>query len=171
MQSHRRQFSAFRGRRGAVLAIAILALAALVADRLEPASPPLSGRTSVSDGDSFHLGADRIRLLGIDAPELAQTCTDAKGGTWPCGHVARDRLASLIGGGLQCAPDGHDRFGRVLATCQAGGKDIGAIMVAAGLAISTGDYEREQAAARSSKSGIWAGTFENPRAWRDDNPR
>ena len=45
------------------------------------ASYDLSGRvqiTKVSDGDSLRSGTLRIRLFGIDAPELKQECKDQK---------------------------------------------------------------------------------------------
>ena len=35
---------------------------------------PLHGTATVVDGDTLDLGPSRIRLFGIDAPELAQTC-------------------------------------------------------------------------------------------------
>jgi endonuclease YncB( thermonuclease family) len=155
-----------------VLAILILAACALLVDRLTPPEPPVSGHVRVSDGDSFHLGADRVRLLGIDAPELDQTCTDGNGTNWPCGHVARDRMVSLVAGKSPlCQPDGHDRFGRILATCSVAGRDLGAQMVEAGLAISSDDYDREEAAARTAKRGLWVGPFDQPRAWRDRHGR
>ena len=155
-----------------MLAIAVLLACALLAAALDPADPVVAGRARISDGDSFHLGAERIRLLGIDAPELDQTCRDAKGAPWPCGRMARDFLATLVARkSLDCQPDGHDRFGRILATCSAGGSDLGARMVAAGLAVSADDYGREEAAARAARRGLWAGQFDRPRAWRDRHGR
>ncbi|MEO5805260.1 thermonuclease family protein [Devosia sp.] len=152
-------------------AIVILAGCAFIASLLEPPPAELSGRISASDGDSFHYGADRIRLLGIDAPELAQSCKRADGAVWPCGRVARDRLAALLSAKITCAQDGQDRFGRYLATCQSANRDIGAIMVSEGLAVSSDNYGQEEMAARAAKRGIWVGPFENPRLWRDENPR
>lgn len=155
-----------------MLAIVVLLLCAVLAGQFDQTGPPVSGRARISDGDSFHLGDERIRLLGIDAPELAQTCADARGRDWPCGRTAHDRLAALVAGkALTCNPQGHDRFGRILATCSVGGRDLGAQMVEAGLAVSSDDYGREEAAARQAKRGLWVGTFEMPRAWRDSHGR
>ena len=39
------------------------------------------------------MGNDRIRLWGIDAPEMSQTCGDL-----PAGRLAAGYLAELIGG-------------------------------------------------------------------------
>ena len=37
----------------------------------------------VIDGDSMRADGEEIRLLGIDAPELRQTCRDQHGKGWP----------------------------------------------------------------------------------------
>lgn len=162
----------FRGRRGTLLAILILAGAAFLAAALEPAQDPVSGYARASDGDSFRLGDDRVRLLGLDAPELAQQCETRTGDNWPCGRAARDALARLLAGGtVICQPDGHDQYGRILATCRVDGRDLGATLVGEGLAISSGDYGREEAAARDGRKGIWDGGFQQPRQWRDANRR
>lgn len=155
-----------------MLAIAILGLLALVAARLDPPPPPVSGQARASDGDSFRLGEDRVRLLGLDAPELAQTCAGADGAQWACGRAARDRMAGLLASGtVDCVPEDKDQYDRLLARCTVRGKDLGATLVAEGLAVSSGDYWREEQAARTTELGIWAGGFERPRDWRDDHPR
>jgi hypothetical protein len=43
----------------------------------------------VVDGDALKFGKQRMRLYGIDAPELHQTCD---GGTWAAGKLVRDAL-------------------------------------------------------------------------------
>lgn len=154
-----------------MLAIVILGVLAVVAARLD-SLPPVVGNARVSDGDSFRLGQDRIRLLGLDAPELAQLCTRADGANWPCGRVARDRMAGLLSSGpLDCTPEDKDQYGRLLATCTLHGRDLGLVMVEEGLAISAGRYWSEESAARAAGLGIWQGGFDLPRDWRDDHPR
>jgi endonuclease YncB( thermonuclease family) len=139
---------------------------------LDPPPPPVSGAARASDGDSFVLGDDRIRLLGLDAPELRQQCQDETGVDWACGASARDHMAGLLGGGeVRCTPEDKDQYDRLLARCTVGGADLGASMVSAGLAISAGDYGREEQAARQARRGIWRGGFERPADWREDNPR
>jgi endonuclease YncB( thermonuclease family) len=153
--------------------VVILTLVAVLAAWLDPAPPPVSGAGRASDGDSFRLGAERIRLLGLDAPELDQSCVRA-GQNWPCGRAARDRMAELLGSGdLDCQPQDRDQYGRLLARCTVGGEDLGAILVAQGWALSSGDYDREQNGARAAGKGIWSGSFVPPREWRDrqDRPR
>ena len=155
-----------------MLAIIVLAGAAYVAARLDPRPPPVSGTARASDGDSFRMGEDRVRLLGIDAPELAQLCDTASGGQWPCGKAGRERMNQLLSGGkVNCVPEGHDQYQRLLAVCTVGGRDIGATMVAEGLAIAVERYGREESVAKAARKGIWQGGFDTPRNWRDDHPR
>ena len=127
----------------------------------------ISGAVRVSDGDSLRLGRERVRLIGIDAPELDQTCKNPDGSPWPCGRVARQRLAQLVAGeNLQCTFEKRDRYGRALAICLAGGIDIGSALVSEGLAVSYNDYPEEEARARARKRGLWSGQFITPRNWR-----
>lgn len=147
------------------LALAVVLIASvhvLNAVRFEP----LSGRVRVSDGDSFRLSDRRIRLIGLDAPELAQVCT-LDGRDVPCGAMARDALRDLVAGRvLSCAPEGEDRYGRLLARCYFGDDDVGAAMVRSGWAVSTGDYGRGEADARAEGAGIWSMQFTDPSEWR-----
>ena len=69
----------------------VLSSLALVLMGAAPARP------SVVDGDTFILGADRIRLWGVDAPEGRQVCQDGRGQAYRCGDMARDQLKALIG--------------------------------------------------------------------------
>jgi endonuclease YncB( thermonuclease family) len=132
----------------------------------------VAGNARASDGDSFRLGDDRVRLLGIDAPELAQDCAAADGTDWPCGRAARDRMAALLSGGVvDCRPEDKDQYDRLLARCSIGGRDLGELMVTEGLAIAAGLYWQEEATARAARRGIWAGGFDKPAEWRDDHPR
>jgi endonuclease YncB( thermonuclease family) len=160
----------FSGRAGTLLAIIILAAAAVLAAYLDPPPEPLHGKARASDGDSFRLGDERVRLLGIDAPELQQTCQDERGEEWPCGLAARNRMASLLAEGrVECRPEKPDRYGRLLSTCTIAGRDLAMAMVSDGLAISANDYKREELAARQARLGIWRGGFDLPRDWRRDH--
>ncbi|MDQ2632721.1 MAG: thermonuclease family protein [Pseudomonadota bacterium] len=150
-----------------LLAAAILGLLILLAARLDPAEMRnLEGRVIVNDGDSITLGAERIRLLGIDAPEFDQICR-SNGADYPCGKRARESLSALIGGRqVLCSGWERDKYGRLLATCTAGGTDLNRGQVEAGWAVAYGDYEAEEEAARRKSVGLWAGSFERPRDWR-----
>ena len=129
------------------------------------------GVLAVIDADTFDVGGVRVRLFGIDAPELSQTCTDAEGADWPCGQWAAAQVMALYqGGSAQCAAVDIDRYGRTVARCMVQGLDIGAMLVGAGLATAyraySTDYIASEASAKAQHLGIWAGTMQDPAAYR-----
>ena len=133
---------------------------------LKPTERSQAGQPEVIDGDSLRLSGLSIRLKGVDAPEMQQTC-ERGGRSYRCGEVAKAALIDKIGGGpIECRLAGRDRYRRSLAFCRAGGDDIGGWLVQEGLAVGYGDYEREEARARDRGVGLWAGTFERPNEWR-----
>lgn len=146
-------------------------------DRRQPV--PIDGqKIYVVDGDSFVIGSRKLRLDGIDAPELWQTCVDAKGTAWPCGRVSRAALESLLlAPGLSCVAEASDQYARALAQCTSSSvPDIAAAQVIAGMAVShefhgMRDYGGEEDTARNANKGIWQGTFQRPETWRADHPR
>jgi endonuclease YncB( thermonuclease family) len=153
---------------GTLAALAAIALVALAASLLGPGYAPVSGAARASDGDSLRLGGERVRLLDIDAPELDQTCRTGAGADWPCGAAARDAMARLLASGkVACQPRDRDRYGRLLAHCDVAGRDLGAAMVALGLALASGGYYAEEREAREASRGIWQGDFTTPREWRE----
>jgi len=156
---------------GLVVTLVVLGGVAYLAALLDPLPPRYTGMARASDGDSLRLRNDRIRLSGIDAPELDQVCWDDAGEEWPCGLSSEARLSEILERGhTVCQPDGHDKYGRILATCESEGRDIGALLVSEGWAIADGAYGAEQAAARSARRGIWQGRFVDPQQWRDQGP-
>ena len=58
----------------------------------------VAGVPRVVDGDTLVIGAAKIRLQGVDAPETDQLCLNSNGSSWTCGVEARDRLAAYIVG-------------------------------------------------------------------------
>lgn len=129
------------------------------------------GRARVIDGDSLVVAGVEVRLEGIDAPEGPQTCTrGAK--PWPCGREATQRLQTLLGrGDVNCAGTRRDRHDRLLARCRLGETDVNRWMVEQGWAVSYGAFADAERAARHAKRGLWSGTFQPPRDWREENRR
>lgn len=125
----------------------------------------------VVDGDGLKIGKQSIRLWGIDAPELDQTC-EQDGRTVPCGEDARFLLGALVmGGDLVCETKGNDRYRRIIAQCSAGGHDLASEMVRQGYALdwprySGGFYAEQQTEAQENGRGLWAGEFIKPWEWR-----
>lgn len=130
-----------------------------------------SGRVSVGDGDSLTLAGESIRLHGIDAPELSQTCQGPRGKVWRCGQWARSQLREIVAQApLRCIRRDTDRYGRTIATCTAGGQDVAALMVARGAAVAftrfSDDYVSQERAAKAARRGLWAGSFQRPEDYR-----
>ncbi len=135
-------------------------------------------KITAADGDSFAIGTRKLRLRGIDAPELRQTCKAADGSDWPCGRSAKAALETLLTQpGLTCTAELRDRFARSLAHCRtAQNPDIGASQVSTGMAITDDfhdlrSYGSEQDAAQNGKLGIWQGSFIEPKIWRETHLR
>jgi len=127
----------------------------------------ITGQARVVDGDTLDVGPTRVRLEGIDAPELAQTCRTAAGESWDCGKVSAAFLRSLVQHkDLACDRTGSDVYHRTLALCVEDGIDINEAMVRAGMAWAFVKYSRAyvdvEADARARKAGVWQGPAEAP---------
>ena len=150
---------------GLLAALVLAGLVALAAHLLREEAV-VAGSARAVDGDSLRLDGREIRLTGIDAPELRQSC---RRGAQPyaCGDVARRALGDMLAGRIvTCRITGRDRYGRDLALCETGGADIGAALVRRGYAVGYRRYEREEAAARRAGLELWSGSFERPSEWR-----
>ena len=86
----------------------------------------------VVDGDTFWLAGEKIRIENIDTPETDQAKCPAERAA---GERAKLRLHQLLNGGeLVIARTGRDRYERTLARVTVNGRDVGATLVAEGLA-------------------------------------
>lgn len=176
-RNNTRQYQPRRRRRGGALRSILLTLlmfSILIAiilslpDNRRPAES-LTGSVYVIDGDTVILNKGHIRLIGIDAPEMKQSCQIA-GRDYLCGRDARNALRSRINGqSIRCEISGTDKYGRELGRCYQGETDLNKWMVEQGWAISYGDYRSEEAQARHDRRGIWAGSFEVPYEWRKEH--
>lgn len=151
---------------------ALVLILALVA----PASAlTLSGQVQVSDGDSLRIGATRVRLFGIDAPELRQRC-ESSGRSWACGAWSKNMLQQIVSKGvLSCEMVEKDRYGRSVARCRVGREDVAALMVRAGAATAftrySKDYLPQERAAKAEALGLWSGAMTTPAEYRQITKR
>jgi endonuclease YncB( thermonuclease family) len=131
----------------------------------------LTGPAWVIDGDTIIVAGERVRLHGIDAPELDQTFW-CQGQNLPCGAMALAALEALTAGvTLRCEAVERDRHGRLVAKCfSPNGIDVGRRLVSAGWALAyrrySMDYVGAEEEARKAKRGMWRGGFMMPWAWR-----
>lgn len=177
--NRRHAFSRRKSRRAVIAGLTALLVAsagmaptASMADGMQ--SVTVTGAIEILDGNTIAIGPLHLRLHGIDALELGQSCATADGGAWPCGRVAAGRISpsSQASPPLDCAPLDRDPYGRVIARCVAGGEDVGERMVAEGLAWAYVEYSDNyvgiEADARMRRDGIWQAPTPTAKIYRDD---
>ena len=89
-------------------------------------------RVAVIDGDTIVVNHERIRLAGIDAPEIKGKCAEEK----RLAKLATELLAEVLADSrivIDRQPK-PDRYGRTLATVLADGRDAGEVILREGLA-------------------------------------
>ena len=150
------------------LAFVLTVIVAVAAPALAQAD--LAGPATVIDGDTIEIEGQRIRLHGIDAPEMRQSCR-LDGNPWRCGRDAASALAGKIASrAVTCQDRGTDSYRRIVAKCAVAGVDLGEWMVANGWAVAyyiySYDYTRAEQQAKSARRGIWASEFDLPSEWR-----
>lgn len=123
------------------------------------------------DADTWDVGGERVRLFGIDAPEIDQTCREPQGQSWACGVWASDQVRQRYGGRMvTCERLGRDRFGRTVARCFLDDRDVAREMVAAGLAFAyrrySSDYVVDEKAAALKVLGLHASLVQPPAEFR-----
>lgn len=146
--------------------------------RDQPVPPLVEGRAFAVDGDTLAIaGAPRIRLWGIQAPELRAART---GGETLPGMAARAALADLLdlgaAGAVRCRPSKWDRWCRLVASCDVAddegrATDLGAALLQAGMAYGfmlddtrgrraddagmAAAYADLESRARKARAGLW----------------
>ena len=161
----RYQTSWFVSRSSVALALTLAVLSGPVSGRPVPVVPAdgvVRGPARIIDGDTIDIAGTRIRLEGIDAPEVGQTCQNARGETWDCGNAAtREMVGMTKERQVDCQSSGLDKYGRLLGICFVDGVDINAQMVRRGYAWAFVRYSKryvaEEAIAKTAALGIWQG--------------
>ncbi len=99
-----------------------------------PKSMTLKGRAYVIDGDTIAIGGTKVRLAGIDAPEL----------NMPWGQKSKWAMVAICKGQTITAElDGERSYDRLVGTCYLpDGRDIGAELIKQGLALDLPEFSR-----------------------------
>ena len=109
-----------------------------------------TGTASIIDADTIEIRGERIRLVGIDAPESGQKCLSPENKFVRCGSIAANALDRWINRNpVTCDSEGKDRYGHAVAY----------------RSYSTA-YVPDELEARTAKVGVWAGEFIEPWLWR-----
>ena len=143
------------------------------------------GISKIVDGDTLYINSFKIRLEGIDAPEIRQVCKKEKlkissiiGFTfyedYNCGKLSKEHLKIKVEGSkIRCISSLKDRYKRYLATCYKNKINLNRWMVRNGLAVAYRRYSKEYIAdeefAKENKLGLWQGKFLYPEKWRKLN--
>jgi micrococcal nuclease len=78
----------------------------------------------VVDGDTIRVGGERIRLRGIDTPEISE----------PMGPIAKHRLEELLRrGSIYIVPHGRDVYHRLIADVFVSGENVADVLRREGL--------------------------------------
>jgi endonuclease YncB( thermonuclease family) len=99
----------------------------------------------VIDGDTLALAGERIRLLGIDAPETRDDRCERER---VAGYETKARVVDLLrfGRSVEIRRQGHDQYGRTLAHILIDGRNLGEQLV----------REKRALPYRSSAEAIWS---------------
>jgi len=122
-----------------VLGVAFLALAFPVSFGVGSARESdvfVCSSVRVTDGDTFRCDGRRVRLYGIDAPELPSHCRKGRACTPGDPYASTDNLAALLQSGpVSCRQVDVDRYGRSVALCSAGRRNLSCAQLAGGFAV------------------------------------
>jgi micrococcal nuclease len=164
------------------LAVAIIAISYVLHEPKAPSSAVARGAElvctvkSVYDGDTLTAscpdGEVKVRVFGIDAPEMGQE---------PWGDRSCEAFRGLLPrrDSIRLRVMDQDRYGRTVAQVFAGERDAGLEMVRQGRAVvyeqynDSPAYRQAQAEAQRARRGLWEkpGGQQDPATWRRLNPR
>ncbi len=98
-----------------------------------PSAPALHHAISVYDGDTIRLGDERIRIIGLDTPELGHRA-ECEGEARAAERAKQALIGEIAHGNVALHRQGTDRYGRTLARVTVDGRDVAATLIAQGLA-------------------------------------
>ena len=143
------------------------------------------GVPRIVDGDTIHIKEYKIRLEGIDAPEMRQKCKKEKlkissligfilYKEYNCGEVSKEKLESKVDRAkIKCISSSKDKYERYLAKCFKDKINLNQWMVRNGHAVAYRRYSKEyipdEDFAKENELGLWQGKFLDPEKWRKLN--
>lgn len=133
--------------------VAVAELPPFIADLIEPHLPSQTAPASrsehadstdlpcpsphVVDGDTLRCGEIRIRLAGIDTPEMPGHCRQGRDCTPGDPYAAKAHLQQIVSrGALRCTQQDVDHYGRSIARCTVGDMDLSCEQLRSGHAVA-----------------------------------
>ncbi len=148
-------------------------------------STEINGIPKIIDGDTVIINTKKIRLEGVDAPEIKQQCKKPFvkisaiigfqfNKNYSCGLTAKIKLIKKVDNSkIKCIASSKDRYKRFLATCYKGKVNLNKWLVRNGYAVAykrySKDYVKDEEHAKENKLGLWEGPFIRPEKWRKLN--
>ena len=139
----------------------------------------ISGKAITIDGDTIKIKNKKIRLHGIDAPEIKQLCQRtflsififSFQENYKCGEISKKKLEKYVKNNIiKCKVEGIDRYKRILGTCYKNTININSRMVRNGYAVAYKKYSKKylsvEREAKREELGLWKGKFDMPWDWR-----
>jgi len=133
--------------------------------------PSFTSPVSVVKADTFRAQGYIVKLYGVAAPDLNQTCANRNGASYNCGQQAALWLQSWITNNpITCRVMSQNEDGNMVAACSLGQYDIGAALVNAGWAVAdtreADIYVPYEQNAQNQGNGLWQGKFYKPWDWQ-----
>ena len=139
----------------------------------------ISGTAKVIDGDTIKIDNKKIRLHGIDAPEINQLCSKtflsififSFEKKYKCGEISKKKLENYVHNNyIKCKVKGIDKYNRILGTCYKNTININSRMVRSGQAVAYRKFSKKyisvQREAKKEEIGLWSGKIDMPWDWR-----
>lgn len=111
------------------------------------------------DGDTFEIAGERVRIRGVDTPELK-----SKGRERELALRAKEELQGLLTGSFSVLRTGKDKYGRTVADVVIGRTNVADLLIEKGLGrpylyklpqARQDELTAAQCRARAAKVGIW----------------
>ena len=133
--------------------------------------PSFTSTVTIKKADTFNAQGYIVKLYGVAAPDLDQTCANRNGASYNCGQQATLWLQSWITNNpITCRVMSQNKDGNMVAACSLGQYDIGAALINAGWAVAdtreTDIYVPYEQNAQSKGNGLWQGKFYKPWDWQ-----
>ena len=128
---------------------------------------------TVIDGDTIKINNIKYRFLGIDTPEINQTCKKDEEIIY-CGIIAKNKLIEKIGNQIpKCVAESTDRYNRIIAECFVKNESLSKYLVRNGYAFAYRKYSKkfivDEDYAKKNKLGLWQMNFQYPWDYRKTN--
>lgn len=152
--------------------VSVAALGAVLLEMSEQGQ--IKGKASVITGNIIEIDQQKIKLHGIDTPELEQICY-VEGKPWQCGLTAQRKLTQKIEGeSLTCLGKERNNNDILMAECFVGRQNLNAWLVEQGWAVAERQDSRSfishEIIAKRDRRGLYQSEFLKPSLWREAHP-